>query len=225
MDPITFQTARILSFSAHPDDEIGGAGGLLAKAAKQGAALKLVLCLDPVESRFDTSAESERAQRLAEFKAVGAALGAQTAYLGLPRFPLLNEQSLLPLVSEIRAFRPTLLLSPSDEERHFEHRLVVRLVRTANWQAGRAAFPDCGAPYRASELWQYEADNPLKDPTFLLDISEAVWDKRQLMEHYSSQVQRKKLGDAVEGLNRFRGLMYKTGTHAEAYKLIRLFYG
>lgn len=222
---LELKNKRILSFSAHPDDEVGGAGGLLLQAQNAGAEVRLVLCLDPAESRIDTSAEDERKARLKEFEEVTQVLKASSGYIGLPRYPRIEFQNILPLVKEIRNFRPDIVLTLSDQEYHPDHRAVAALTKEAIWQAGRNVFPEYGKPFSTKTLLQYEADNPMQSPDFLRDISDVMEQKRTLIEIYASQVRRKNLVDAVAGLNRFRGVMYKTGEYAEEFKVREFFYG
>lgn len=225
MPPINLSTARLLSFSAHPDDEIGGAGGLLIKTVRAGGAVQLTLCLDPAEPRFDRSAEEERAGRLAEFEAAGQMLGAATSYLGLPRYPTVTLPTILPLVAEIRRFKPTAIVTTSADDLHFDHRAVAAIAREAAWHAGRAAFPDCGQPCRVETIIEYEADAPLREPTHLLDISDCIEEKRRILGAYGSQLARKDLVSAGDGLSRFRGLMYRSGDYAEALRVTTFYYG
>jgi N-acetylglucosamine malate deacetylase 1 len=215
---------RILSFSAHPDDE-AAVGGFLAAAKAAGAAIEFALVLDPAEPRFDVTAEEDRTRRLAEFNNAADLLGATTSYLDLPLYPTLDRKNTLALVKTIRIFKPDIIITLSDEERHTDHRLVNSLVKHAIWHAGRAAFPDLGEPHKTNTLLAYEADNPIREPTFLFDITNFVENKKAHIGCYGSQTTQKDLCEASLGLNRFRGTMYKAGMYAEAFKVIQLFYG
>lgn len=220
-----FKNLRILSFSAHPDDEIGGAGGLLLQAKKGGSVLKLVLCLDPAEPRMDKTLSQERKIRLKEFKKVAKILNCESSYLGMERYPVISMENILPLVKEIRKFKPDIVITLSDEDYHPDHRAVAMLVKEAIWRAGRNAFPRYGQPFKAKTLIQYEADKPMSNIDFLRDISDVMQEKKKLLGLYDSQINRKDLISAAEGLNRFRGIMYKAGDYAEAFKITEFFYG
>lgn len=108
---------------------------------------------------------------------------------------------------------------------HPDHRAVAALTKEAVWQASRRAFPRCGEPWRVLTVLQYEADNPMQNITFLRDISDVMDEKKRILGCYGSQVSRKDLVSAVEGLNRFRGIMYKAGDYAEAFHASQFFYG
>jgi LmbE family N-acetylglucosaminyl deacetylase len=216
---------RVLSISAHPDDEVGGAGGFLLQAQKQGAKIHLVLAIDPGEERREHSFEEERQKRLKEFEKVGTILHAQTTYLGFPRYVFPSVDRIRPLIKVMRKFRPDIVLTLSDEERHIDHRAVATLTKKAIWHSGRNIFPEYGKPFRTQLLLQYEADNPMQDITFLRDISDVAEKKRALITLYASQMQRKDLAEASLSLNRFRGLMFKSGTYSESFKANSFFYG
>ena len=217
---------RAIFFSAHPDDELGGAGGLLLKIMANGGAVHLVLCIDPAEPRMDgTMAQEECAMRVNEFQVVAKAIGASSTLLKFSRYPGLSYTTILPCVRAIRTFRPDAVIILQEDEYHTEHALVARIVKRAVWHAGRAAFPECGASHKTESVWEAEGDRPMHDPNHLEDISEVVLRKTDLFELYGSQQKRKDLVAASLGLNKFRGVMYKRGTYAEAFKITDFFYG
>lgn len=220
-----FKNKKILFFSAHPDDEIAGAGGLFIKANQNDSKIKLVLCIDPSEHRLDTSPEKERATRLSEYQKIARHLNATNSYLGLSKYPNLSWENIAPLVKEVRDFKPDIVITLSKDERHTEHKMVNELVMRAVWHAGRPAFPDLGEPHKTQTILESEADAPMQEPSFLLDITDFIEEKKKLMNGYESQVNRKDLATACEGINAFRGHMYRKGTHAEAYKIKEFYYG
>ena len=216
---------RIMFFSAHPDDEIAGAGGVLIKTIKNGGAVKLVLCIDPAEPRFEHSGEIERNTRLREYKTVAKKLKAQWSFLDFPHYPQLSYETVLPCVKEIRQFKPDLVIILQEQDYHSEHNLVARIVKRAVWHSARSAFPKCGKPHKVKGLWEAEGDRPIFEPNHFEDITEVIEEKKSIFHAYSSQVLRKPLVDAFVGINRYRGVMYKKGNYAEAFKTTDFFYG
>ena len=212
-------------FSAHPDDEIAGAGGYLIKTVKNGGTVKLVLCVDPYEPRFEFSGETERDTRLKEFRTAAKKLKAKWSYLNFPHYPQLSYETVLPCVKEIREFKPDVVIILQEADYHSEHTLIARIVKRAIWHSGRAAFPQCGQSHKVKQLWEAEGDKPMADPNHSEDISDVIEAKKKIFLSYGSQIQRKPLVDAFLGLNRFRGVMYKKGDYAEAFKITDIFYG
>ncbi len=216
---------RILFFSAHPDDEIAGAGGFIIKTLQQGGAAKLVLCIDPSEPRPDLNANDERNARLKEFSTVADALGASHSFLDFPHYPILSYDTILPCVKEIREFKPDIVLILQEDEYHTEHQLTARIVKRAVWHAGRSAFPEYGQAHKVKEIWESEGDRPMSNPNHFEDITNVIEKKKEILLSYGSQQSRKDLVSAVEGLNAFRGIMYKRGKFAESFKTSNFFYG
>lgn len=216
---------KLMFFSAHPDDEIAGAGGLMLKILKRGGKLKLVLCIDPAEPRFDISEEKEREQRLKEYEIVAKKLKAEWVYLGFSHYPEISYKTILPCVAEIRKFKPDIVVILQENDYHTEHQIIAKIVKRAVWHAGRSAFPQCGKPFLVKEIWESDGDRPLFDPNYFEDISEVIDEKKKLFLIYDSQQKRKDLISAIEGLNRYRGVMYKKGKFAEAFKITKFFYG
>ncbi|MBI2587556.1 PIG-L family deacetylase [Candidatus Amesbacteria bacterium] len=216
---------KVMFFSAHPDDEIAGAGGTLIKTTKNGGAVKLVLCIDPAEPRFDHSGKTEREVRLKEFKIVAKKLKAEWSFLNFPHYPQLSYQTVLPCVKEIRAFQPDIVIILQELDYHSEHALIAKIVKRAVWHSGRSAFPQYGVPHKVNELWEAEGDRPIFEPNHFENITEEIDQKKSIFHAYGSQVQRKPLVDAFLGINRYRGVMYKKGDYAEAFKTSDFFYG
>ena len=213
---------KILCFSAHPDDEIGGAGGFLLKARAQGAAVQLVLACDGASQKGERSAAEERRIRLKEFKEVGRRLGAATIFLDFPRYFSLDlPQTILPCVEAIRKFRPDIVLVPHRDERHAEHAALYHIVREACWVAKGKRFSDRGRPWAIQELREYELDTPLTIVTDLEDITDVASAKEQLFKVYASQLANKDHLEAMRGLSRYRAIVGRCGEFAEAFRTTR----
>ena len=144
--------SRLMVLAPHPDDEALGAGGLLQIAAEAGAAVRVVFVTDGennpwpqrwMEKRWFIDADCRRrwgAQRrleaLASMRVLGLN-GADAIFAGLP------DQGMLPLWRRrdaptqgvfsgiIREWRPTILVLPSEEDRHPDHRGVHAFAREA----------------------------------------------------------------------------------------------
>ncbi|GAA4139634.1 bifunctional PIG-L family deacetylase/class I SAM-dependent methyltransferase [Leifsonia shinshuensis] len=116
---------RIVVFSAHPDDETLGVGGLLVLAGELGIDVSVIV------------ATSERDERLVELTAALSRLGSTTdlTVLGLTDGALKNEASLLrdgvDLALASRRGDTTLVLAPWPGDRHGDHRTLGREVAAA----------------------------------------------------------------------------------------------
>lgn len=219
---MTTTSQRILCFSAHPDDEIGGAGGFLLKARAQGALIQLVLACDGASQKGKRSAAEERLIRLKEFDEVGRRLGATTVFLNFRRYFQFDiTTTILPCVEVIRKFRPSMVLVPHRGERHVEHATLFRIVREACWIARGKRFSERGEPWLIRELREYELDTPLELVTDLEDITEMASAKEELFKVYVSQLANKDHLQAMRGLSTYRAIVGRCGQFAEAFRTTR----
>jgi LmbE family N-acetylglucosaminyl deacetylase len=127
-------------FAAHPDDEVLGAGGIIALLAAAGARLRVVAVTDGEASHPGRPAAARAelaARRAAERSAALTALGAGTAEvvrLGLPDAGLAgHEAGLAARVPELAAGFDV-CLAPWTGDLHADHEAVGRAARAA---AGR----------------------------------------------------------------------------------------
>ena len=121
--------------AAHPDDEVLGAGGLIAMLAASHARLRLVAVTDGERShRGHASPDSLARRRTAETTAALRALGARTAEvirLQLPdsRLAAREDELTAALAPLIDGF--DLCLAPWDHDMHPDHEAAGRAVRRA----------------------------------------------------------------------------------------------
>jgi len=119
--------------AAHPDDEVLGAGGLIAELAATGARLRLVAVTDGENSHRgygDPAALAVR--RTAETAAALRALGAGTTEvirLGLPDSELADHQDELAAALTRLAAGFDVCLAPWDQDMHPDHEAAGRAAR------------------------------------------------------------------------------------------------
>jgi LmbE family N-acetylglucosaminyl deacetylase len=150
--------SRVTVLAPHPDDEAIGAGGLIQQALARGATVRVVLVTDGdnnpwpqrmAERRWRIDAAGRRrlgVQRRAEAVRSLATLGVRacdTVCLGLPDAALLSlwkkrdPAVLAALVQEFAAAPPDLLVTPSAQDRHPDHRAVFALAEEALRRTGQ----------------------------------------------------------------------------------------
>jgi len=133
---------RVMVFAPHPDDESIAAGGLIAAAAARGIAVRVVFVTDgennpwaqrAFERRWGIGAEERRRwgerRRLESLRALaclGVAAGS-ARFLGYPdQFVtdclLAAPRAIVGRIADVvAAWRPTLIVAPSLEDRHPDH--------------------------------------------------------------------------------------------------------
>ena len=174
----------ILAFGAHPDDVELAAGGTLLKAARAGSATGVITL-----TRGETGTRGSLEERAAEFDAASRLMGlAHHEMLSLPDGRLAaDEESKLAVVREIREHRPTILLLPYWEDRHPDHGAASRIVQEAAFLAGLRKLDTGQEPHRPAELVYYMSSWEF-DPSFVVDISAHIEEKKSAIQAYGTQV-------------------------------------
>jgi len=184
----------ILAFGAHPDDVELAAGGTLLKAARAGSATGVITL-----TRGETGTRGSLEERAAEFDAASRLMGlAHHEMLSLPDGRLAaDEESKLAVVREIREHRPTILLLPYWEDRHPDHGAASRIVQEAAFLAGLRKLETGQEPHRPAELVYYMSSWEF-EPSFVVDISAHIEEKKRAIQAYGTQVYNPSLATGEE---------------------------
>ena len=148
---------RVLIFAPHPDDEALGCGGLIQHAVAVGAQVRVVFQTDGdnnpwpqryVEQRWNIDASCRqrwgarrRLEALRSVQTLGLPADA-AVFLGLPdqgltRLWQQRDAAALGLhAAELKTFRPTLLVVPSQDDNHPDHDASWSLIQEAQRLAG-----------------------------------------------------------------------------------------
>lgn len=220
----------ILVVAAHPDDEVLGCGGTLAKFAIQGAAVTVSFMSDGVTSRPDDQAAHQRQlnERRAAAARAAAILGVENVTFG--EFPdnRMDSIALLDITRSIEALiariKPDTVLTHHAGDLNIDHRRVHEAVVTA-------CRPQTGHPVRtllcfevpSSTEWQLGGDGPPFLPNWFEDITGTFERKLAALDAYQSELREwphPRSRKAVEHLAHWRGAT--VGAHAaEAFMLGR----
>ncbi|MBI1753256.1 MAG: bacillithiol biosynthesis deacetylase BshB1 [Acidobacteria bacterium] len=162
----------VLAMGAHPDDVEVHVGGLLALAADRGFKGAI---LDLTSGDLGTRGTAET--RRLEAQSAAEILGVPRIVMDLPDGRFTEEEAhRIRLMEEMRRLRPRILILPSPEDRHPDHRRAHRLIREAAYYSGLKNYPCAGAPWRPEALAWVGGENP-GQPDLLVDVS-AVWERR-----------------------------------------------
>jgi LmbE family N-acetylglucosaminyl deacetylase len=135
IDPTDFDDKTVLVLAPHPDDEIIGCGGTLARMIESGARVTVIQATDGADSvALSKFSEQERREiRLAEAEAVANLIGVQDVlYWREPNGALSGRKEIIDeLIETIRRIRPSLMLVPFMTDIHGEHRVLTRIASEA----------------------------------------------------------------------------------------------
>lgn len=175
----------ILAIFAHRDDAELTCGGTLIKAAKQG---RRTAVLDLTQGEMGTQGSAalrgEEAARAADILGCSARENLELPDAGIENTPATREK----LARAIRRFAPRVVIAPSLEGRHPDHRVSAQLVRDACFVAGLAKVaPDVPKhrPLKILHALTYRQDQVR--PAFVVDITDEFEQKMAAVRCYSSQ--------------------------------------
>jgi LmbE family N-acetylglucosaminyl deacetylase len=188
---------RVLAVYAHPDDPDVSCGGTLARWARQGADVHVVICTNGDKGTTDPDVDPAdlAALRAGETTAAGKILRIASQHvLGYPDGELDNTAELRrELVGWIRTVRPSVVLCPDptavffgeDYYNHRDHRATGFAVLDA--LAPAAALPH----YFPEEGPAHQVETALLsgtlDPTVWVDVSATIEDKAAAVACHLSQ--------------------------------------
>ena len=175
----------LLAIAAHRDDVELTCAGTLLKAADAGYRTG-ILDLTAGESASRGSA-TLRGEEAASAAAILGVVERRNA--GLPDAHLQNsEEARRLVVSELRHFRPRVVILPFAVGRHPDHRVASELGRDACFLSGLARYDAPGAAHRPMKVLYALAyrEDPVK-PTFVVDISAQFERKLRAIRCYASQ--------------------------------------
>ena len=196
---MTNPSNTILVVTPHPDDAEGGAGGTIAKFAKEGKKVVLVVCTNGDKGTSDRTLKPEKLAAIREKEQLNAAEVLGIDEVVFLRFPDQNLEDCrefrLALCRQIRKHRPDLVVTIDPGSRYIRHRdhyMTGRVTLDAVFPYARdhLAFPellDEGLePFNTREVWLFR---PLEPDTFV-DITETFVTKVDALYCHVSQMGR-----------------------------------
>lgn len=187
----------VLAVYAHPDDADVGCGGTLARWAKGGAAVHLIVCTDGGKGTTDAGMQPKKlaALRATELEASSALIGlASVDNLGFGDGELADSEGFRRmLVAAVRRLRPdvvcghdpTAFFFGQDYFNHRDHRIagLVVLDSVAPAAALPHYFPDTGPPHQVSSVLL----SGTLEPDDWVDVSDTIETKAAAVECHRSQ--------------------------------------
>ncbi|QXC60515.1 PIG-L family deacetylase [Aquihabitans sp. G128] len=202
----------IVLIAPHPDDEVIGAGGLLARLAATGIPVHIVHVTDGELSVAATERRRDQA-RLAARR-----LGATgVEFLGFTTRALRHQAGLLDrLIAVIELLHPGVLLIPHEHESDQDHAEVHLAGREAAFSA-TSTMVSSPAP-TIDLILGFEVWSPIRRPALCLPVDgTAAINKAEAAAAYRDEVERLGIGEAAQGLGAYRGRMFAGSTQAEAF--------
>ncbi len=223
-------TKNILVVAAHPDDEVLGCGGTIARLAAEGNEVHIAILGEGITSRYEDRKKADKNELDAlkdKAKNASEILGASKLILeSLPdnRFdtiPLLDIVHILEKVIEEAG--PEIIFTHASSDLNIDHNITHRAVLTA-------ARPIEGSGIR--ELYAFEVPSSTEwasgqfgefKPDTFYDITGTIDNKLKAMETYESEARKSphpRSPESLKALAQNRGAAAGL-TYAEAFETIR----
>lgn len=216
---------RILVIAPHPDDEVLGCGGTMARLADMGSSVEVAIVTEGKPPRYDRVGV---AKIRAEATAAHVLLGVRsTHYLDLPAAELdgIPHADLNAAIGAlIEATMPDTIFVPFVGDIHLDHQLVFRSTMVAA-RPRQASYPRTILAYETlSETnWSAPYVEPIFAPTVYVDIASTLDRKLAAFAAYESQCcvfPNERSPEAIRALAMLRGATVHRHA-AEAFVLVR----
>jgi LmbE family N-acetylglucosaminyl deacetylase len=221
---------NVLVFAPHPDDEVLGCGGSIAKLTAAGARVHVAYLTSGEQGSGTVPSAELGSVREGEARAAVSLLGVDPGDVTFMRFgdgqvspyDLAQAEAVMRLV---RRVRPDLVYLPHERDGSFDHQAVHRLVLRAADMAGSRNFAHLGEPHWVPCVLGYEVWSPISRPSYLEDISDFTAAKAAALGCCSSQAgkgpgQSTHVGPGGLALAAHRGSV-TAGGYCEAFTVVR----
>lgn len=217
---------KIAVISAHPDDEILGAGGTLIRHRDQGDDLYWVIVTNVFEEHGFSKERVESRQM--EINTIADKLGVKKVFLlDYPTMSLTSSslQKMIPEISQIFSeIRPEVIYTLNRSDAHSDHRLVFDAVMACT-KSFRYPFIREVLMYECISETEFAPVLPEKvfQPNCYIDISNCLDEKIELMNVYESEMGKHPFPRSarnIKALATYRGASVGV-EYAEAFQLIK----
>ena len=221
---------KILIVAAHPDDEVLGCGGTIAKLTKQGNDVYALILGEGVTSRDDKRNRAGRGEDLQQLKhqaeKAHKLLGIRKTFLyDFPdnRFDTVPLLDIVKVIEKVKnEITPDIVFTHYIGDLNIDHQITYQAVITATRPlSGETVKEIYSFEILSSTEWGY----PLSfSPDVFFDISGTIDLKIRAMSEHKTELKEFPHPRSLEGIKQNAQLWgMKTGLkYAEAFKLVRL---
>jgi LmbE family N-acetylglucosaminyl deacetylase len=222
---------KIMVIAAHPDDEVLGCGGTIARLVREGHQVYIAILGEGITSRYakrDQADQSLLQALQARSKKVAELLGVKDLFMySLPdnRFDTVPLLDVVKIIEDLVAnLAPDVIYTHHTGDLNVDHVIVHRAVLTAT-------RPMQGKPVReiyafevpSSTEWAFQCYEPVFRPNVFVDISETLDLKVRALAQYETEVRvfpHPRSPEAITVIARRWGSVVGCDA-AEAFELIR----
>ena len=223
------ETKRILIVASHPDDEILGCGGTVAKMFKQGHEVFTLILGEGVASRYEEDEKQKAKRQIEELKkqiyAANEIIGVKEVFnYDFPdnkfdTFPLLDLVKTIEKVKE--KVKPNILFTHYAKDLNIDHQITYKAVITAARPLPNEVVKEIYSfEVLSSTGWNYPTTF---SPSVFFDVTETIDIKRKALECYKSEMKDFPHPRSLKGMDLTAQVWgMKVGSdYAEAFECVR----
>jgi LmbE family N-acetylglucosaminyl deacetylase len=186
---------KTLVVAAHPDDEVLGCGGTIARLAREGHEVYIAILGEGLTSRYAQrhDADPELIRQLhARSRKVADLLGATGVFLySLPdnRFDTVPMLEVVKIVEGlVRQLKPAAIYTQHGGDLNVDHVTTFRATLTATRPVAQSPVKAVyGFPVGSSSEWAFQQFSPIFQPNTFVDVSSTLELKLRAMQLYESE--------------------------------------
>ncbi len=217
---------RILIVAAHPDDEVLGCFGTVARLINEGYEAYTLILGEGKTSRESGNTKKELITLHKEINKANESIGIKKVFIeSFPdnRFDSVDLLDIVKVISKVKEeVRPDIIFTHYERDLNIDHRLTYQAVITAT----RPMVDECVKEIYSFEIlssteWNY----PLSfSPDTYFDIRDTIESKITAMQAYASELREYPHPRSLEGIRlnaRYRGMQVEK-EYVEAFKSVRV---
>lgn len=222
---------KVLVIVAHPDDEVLGCGGTIARLAQEGHEVYIAILGEGITSRYQQRGQADQAlvEALhAHSRQVAELLGAKDLFLhNLPdnRFDTVPLLDVIKIVEElIGRLQPQVIYTHRGGDLNIDHVITHRAVMTATRPVVNCPVKEIYAfEVPSSTEWSFGQFQPAFNPNLFVDVSSTLESKLEAMALYESEASpfpHPRSPEALRAIARWWGSVVGVKA-AESFELVR----
>ena len=221
---------KVLVVAAHPDDEVLGCGGTIARLIKEGFEVYTLILGEGITSRDNMRDRKRREEEITELKGeakeANKILGVKEVFFyDFPdnRFDTVPFLDIVKVVEKVKnSINPEIIFTHYERDLNVDHQITYRAVITATRPLKEESVKEIYSfEIPSSTEWRY----PLNfSPDVFFDISTTIDIKIKALEKYKTELKKYPHPRSLEGVKLIaKNWGIKVGLeYAEAFKVVRI---
>jgi LmbE family N-acetylglucosaminyl deacetylase len=222
---------KTMVIAAHPDDEILGCGGTMAKMTREDKEVYISILGEGITSRYENRAGTNQDEinklKSASLRAAELVGVKKVTFHGLPdnRFDTVPFLDIVKLIeADIAGLKPQVIFTQHGGDLNIDHGITFKATMTATRPVCSNSVKHLYAyEVPSSTEWSFQQVYPPFKPNLFVDISSTIETKIQAMKEYHDEIQtfpHPRSPEALEAIAKRWGSAVGVGA-AEAFEIIR----